>query len=388
VYTSYKKQSGFTIVELLIVVVVIAILAAIAIVSYNGIQNRAKASAAQSTVSQAAKKIVEFSVLNGDTYPDTVSAAGISPSTSVTYQYYVNNIATPRVYCVTVNVGGVTFYQSSIVNTPTSGVCPGHNSVALECPAGYIQVPGNSSFGTNDFCMMKYEATNVGGAAVSQAGSTPWVNISQTSAITAASAVCDGCHLMSEAEWMTVAANVLSVSSNWSGGAVGSGFIFSGHNDNSPANTLTASVSDTDGYNGTGNTAGSTQRRTLTLTNGEVVWDLAGNVLEWTNATIAGGQQPGIAGESAYGWKQWNSPSIVWNGLPTNSRSSAISSVDSTWTNSKGIGQLYSYVGEVSTRAFMRGGHWYATSNAGVLTLYLSNAPSSTGTYVGFRTVR
>ena len=36
-----SKKSGFTIVELLIVVVVIAILAAISIVAYAGIQNRA-----------------------------------------------------------------------------------------------------------------------------------------------------------------------------------------------------------------------------------------------------------------------------------------------------------------------------------------------------------
>lgn len=36
------RAAGFTIVELLIVVVVIAILAAITIVSYNGIQERAK----------------------------------------------------------------------------------------------------------------------------------------------------------------------------------------------------------------------------------------------------------------------------------------------------------------------------------------------------------
>jgi prepilin-type N-terminal cleavage/methylation domain-containing protein len=35
------RQAGFTIVELLIVIVVIAILAAITIVAYNGIQNRA-----------------------------------------------------------------------------------------------------------------------------------------------------------------------------------------------------------------------------------------------------------------------------------------------------------------------------------------------------------
>jgi prepilin-type N-terminal cleavage/methylation domain-containing protein len=37
-----KKQTGFTIVELLIVIVVIGILAAITIVAYNGIQDRAR----------------------------------------------------------------------------------------------------------------------------------------------------------------------------------------------------------------------------------------------------------------------------------------------------------------------------------------------------------
>ena len=51
-----QDQKGFTIVELLIVVVVIAILAAITIVSYNGITNRANASAAASTAASLQKK--------------------------------------------------------------------------------------------------------------------------------------------------------------------------------------------------------------------------------------------------------------------------------------------------------------------------------------------
>ena len=37
-----KKQTGFTIVELLIVIVVIGILAAITIVAFNGVQQRAR----------------------------------------------------------------------------------------------------------------------------------------------------------------------------------------------------------------------------------------------------------------------------------------------------------------------------------------------------------
>jgi prepilin-type N-terminal cleavage/methylation domain-containing protein len=51
------RERGFTIVELLIVIVVIAILAAISVVAYSGIQQRAKASAAKSDLRNFAKAI-------------------------------------------------------------------------------------------------------------------------------------------------------------------------------------------------------------------------------------------------------------------------------------------------------------------------------------------
>lgn len=63
-----KSQKGFTIVELLIVVVIIAILAAITIVAYNGIQNRAKNSAAKSAASTVSKKVQAYYLLKGS-YP-------------------------------------------------------------------------------------------------------------------------------------------------------------------------------------------------------------------------------------------------------------------------------------------------------------------------------
>ena len=44
-----RKQHGFTIVELLIVVVIVAILASITIVAYTGIQQRSKNSAVAAT---------------------------------------------------------------------------------------------------------------------------------------------------------------------------------------------------------------------------------------------------------------------------------------------------------------------------------------------------
>lgn len=57
---SKAQEQGFTIVELLIVVVVIAILAAITIVSYNGITNRANGSAATAMAATVQKKAEFF----------------------------------------------------------------------------------------------------------------------------------------------------------------------------------------------------------------------------------------------------------------------------------------------------------------------------------------
>lgn len=65
-----KSKSGFTIVELLIVIVVIGILAAIVIVAYNGVQSRAENSKTISGVNQSVKLLRMYKEING-AYPST-----------------------------------------------------------------------------------------------------------------------------------------------------------------------------------------------------------------------------------------------------------------------------------------------------------------------------
>lgn len=66
------KQLGFTIVELLIVIVIIGILATITIIVYNGIQTRAQNTATVQAVGEYAKGIHSYAVINGS-YPQDAS---------------------------------------------------------------------------------------------------------------------------------------------------------------------------------------------------------------------------------------------------------------------------------------------------------------------------
>jgi formylglycine-generating enzyme required for sulfatase activity len=240
---------------------------------------------------------------------------------------------------------------------------------------------------------MKYEAKQVGATTtpMSQASGAPWVNISQTDAMADSKNVagCSGCHLITNAEWLTIAQNVLAVPSNWSGGAVGSGYIYSGHNDIAPNNALAADSNDANGYSGETNTGG-TQRRTLKLTNGATIWDLAGNVYEWVDSTIAANQQPGISGESALAWKNWNIGNMTLGGLSATFLPSYGTPAASGWASTQGIGQLYSNAGDTSTspHGFLRGSDWKGGDDAGVLSLLLGAIPSATGPNVGFRVSR
>lgn len=93
-----KRAYGFTIVELLIVIVVIATLAAISVVAYTGIQNRANDSSVQSDLRNIGMKINEHKALY-DTLPSFawLASSGLRLSYDA-YGYHYNNLHN-AVYC-------------------------------------------------------------------------------------------------------------------------------------------------------------------------------------------------------------------------------------------------------------------------------------------------
>jgi len=125
----YRKNSGFTIVELLIVVVVIGILAAIVIVAYNGITNSAHDSAVENDLATTAKKLEIYKVKNG-TYP--VSAAQLTAaeikttqgSYSIRNNFYYRVDTSGRWYAIgAVSAGGAAYFLKSgdVVDAGGSG---------------------------------------------------------------------------------------------------------------------------------------------------------------------------------------------------------------------------------------------------------------------------
>ena len=108
-----KSRSGFTIVELLIVIVVIAILAAVSIVAYNGIQNRANDVAIQNDL-RSIGKIMEIYKIDNDTYPPL--RTGLTPSLGIelSKSSYGRDVQSRNAsYCVNATTGKYIFYALS-----------------------------------------------------------------------------------------------------------------------------------------------------------------------------------------------------------------------------------------------------------------------------------
>ncbi len=115
------RQQGFTIVELLIVIVVIAVLAAITIVAFNGVQNRATASLIQSEVSQNVKALQSYYITNSDVYPADAATGNLKSSadSTLTYEPAVDF----KSYCIQIVNKGQVYKATNTDTAPVIGMC-------------------------------------------------------------------------------------------------------------------------------------------------------------------------------------------------------------------------------------------------------------------------
>lgn len=166
------------------------------------------------------------------------------------------------------------------------------------CPDGYIAVIGNNTLGTSDFCVMKYEARNVGDSPASVPEGTPWTLISAFNAFTKCSQIVSRGYygkfaMISNPEWMTLARDIESVDTNWSNGTVGDGTLARGwsayvsYGDSWTNTTIASDASESCLYNTGDGTCSSTgefvYKRTQDLSGGGKIWDLAGHLFEWVD---------------------------------------------------------------------------------------------------------
>ena len=157
------------------------------------------------------------------------------------------------------------------------------------CLTNFVAVSARGRYTKRSFCLAKYEMKRQSDeSATSKADETPYVNISRDEARSKCQEMGHGQEydLVTNDEWQSLTRNVENVSANWSGGKEGSsgGGMNQGHTDDNPHSGLTASHNDNNGCYQTGQNCVGTwhsQKRTHILSNGEVIWDIGGNVSEW-----------------------------------------------------------------------------------------------------------
>ena len=142
-----RTQTGFTIVELLIVIVVIGILAAITIVAFNGVQQSAAVASLQSDLRNAQSQIRIEKEVEGS-YPVDDSELAASAGTNYEYDYDTDS------FCITASsdAAGTSFFFDSTTNVIEEGTCPGHSGIAAGPLVSIV------SAGTNHTCTL-YDST-------------------------------------------------------------------------------------------------------------------------------------------------------------------------------------------------------------------------------------
>lgn len=313
--SSNRQREGFTIVELLIVIVVIAILAAIVIVAYNGVQQRARASAASSALSDTAKNLALYQVDNGayptdsPTFFTLMHADSSGNASGINYQYSVNNTANPQTYCVTATAGNVSYYEdNSNHSSPASGGCPGHSQGGV---AAITNLSTNPSFESNTTGVSGYFGAPISRDSSMAVAGTYSVITTTNSATNGQGIIASGADPALPNTQYTCSMSLSGTSGqvvNFSGRAATS----SGSYINEGMGVVSVTLSS------------SWQRATITFTTPATTGKLYVQfpLASATNGvTIRGDALMCVQGASTPNYADGNSPNWIWNSTPNNSTS-------------------------------------------------------------------
>jgi len=129
------SRRGFTIVELLVVIVVIGILATLVVIAFNGVRDRAVQATIQSELKQTANKLSSLRFNNeSEAYPASLETAGIENTNSTSFQYTYSS--GDNSFClsgISIGTPAISYHvESASSSIFEEGVCPGHtNGVPL-----------------------------------------------------------------------------------------------------------------------------------------------------------------------------------------------------------------------------------------------------------------
>lgn len=422
----FSKRQGFTLVELMIVIVIIGVLTTLIIVSLDNTKMTARNARRLADIKQIQLALKMY-------YNDTgMFPTSIVPGSSISRggaNYMLRVPANPKPWpdngCPDQDYqykqleGGQRYILSFCLGDTTDDLSKGtHIATAngiLDCPSGYMPIPGSAALETNDFCVMKYEAKCAANADLTIGISTgPMITVNSTynnsysgggvtGACTSANsrtvvsvksgppltgiswtdakAYCAtlGGHLITNAEWMTIARNIEQVPSNWLNATIGSpNYLSLGH-----YGGITTAMVDGNLLYGSG-CGGSCSNhiflRNLTLSTGETIQDFSGNVAEWVDATCTPG--------TGIGNYQTGGTVVDWTNAGLTDYERGVSGPsNSTWDYNRAVGQ---YKGcTLSNNVFLRGGASTGGYDVGIFDLDLTKNQNVTGAlWGGFRCVK
>ena len=128
-----KVQQGFTLIELMIVVAIIGILAAVAIPAYQDYTVRAKVTEGLSLASAGKTAVSEFFASTGD-LPTSNATAGLAPSGSITGNS-VSSVNVNGSGAIEVTFTGNPINGSTIILSPTTA----GGGIAWDCTNGDLE---------------------------------------------------------------------------------------------------------------------------------------------------------------------------------------------------------------------------------------------------------